>query len=93
MEDNEKISIGFRFTDEFHNSFASDSTVGVFYEFGESKLTEIGRYFNLFLRQCGFYRENELMLMESLSEDEYDAVICFLDKYRADHSETESDAR
>ena len=81
-----KITIGFSFVDQFGNIYSNLSTVEVFYDLDESELDVIGRQLDAFLKQCGYYRKNDNLLMESLSDDELDAVMSFLCNYREEHS-------
>lgn len=81
-EEDSKITVGFRYVDQFHNVFSAETTVEVFDSLDESELDVIGRQLNGFLGQCGFYRGGDYVLMESLTEEEYDAVVDFLYDYR-----------
>lgn len=71
---NNKITIGFRFTNEFGDDFSSDSTVSVYEEIGDTELSTIVQAFNQFLRQIGYIRKNENMYERDLTDEEYDAV-------------------
>lgn len=81
-ETNNKIKIGFQFTDENGNEYSSTSSFEVFYDMGETTLSEIGRQLNSFLRQCTFHCPNDYIFMESITEEEYDALTSFLEDYR-----------
>lgn len=83
-----KITIGFHYVDECNNEFKNQSTVEVFYSLGDTNLSVIGTCLNNFLRQVGFYRHNDNILMEDLTDDEYDAVVDFLEQYRDEHTKT-----
>lgn len=85
----DKITIGFKFVDQLGNRYSSESSVEVFYDGGESEIDTIGRLLDVFLKQCGYYRGGDCILMESLTEDELDAVSSFLDEYRAEHAGAE----
>lgn len=89
MEDGAKITIGFKYINEFKDRFEAESEFDVIEEVGDDELTEIGRQFNTFLRQAGYIRHNDLMFMEDISEEEYDALQDFLDEYRAKNKERE----
>lgn len=69
-----KITIGFRFTNEFDDDFSADSTVSVYEEIGDTELNTIMEAFNQFLRQIGYHRPNDYIYPRDLTEDEYDAV-------------------
>ena len=64
---NNKITIGFRFTNEFGDDFSSDSTVSVYEEIGDTELITIVQAFNQFLRQIGYIRKNENMYERDLT--------------------------
>lgn len=80
----DEITIGFDYTGECGDSYSATSTLASFPDIGESNIDVIGRQLNCFLRQVGYYRPNDNILMESLSDDEYDAVVEFLENYRSD---------
>lgn len=64
----ERIRIGFSYTDMFGNEYSSDSYERPLDD--EPEIDVIGRNFNTFLAQCGFIRRGTTMLMDSLTEDE-----------------------
>ena len=74
-----KITIGFTIVDQFGNKYHSESTEGLF---DEIELDFIGRQLNTFLSQCGYCRPNSTIFMESITEEEYDAIDMFLAQYR-----------
>lgn len=80
--ESDKITIGFHYVDTFGNTYNSDTNVHVFFDMGESELDIIGRQLNAFLRQCGYYRSRDTILMEDLTEEEEDALVCYLDELR-----------
>lgn len=51
------------------------------YEDG-GELNDMGEAFNNFLRQMGFIRHNDYILMQDLTEDELEAVESFLSDLR-----------
>lgn len=77
-----KITIGFNFVNEFGDQFSQSSTVEVFSDLGETELTVIGEHLNCFLQQCGYIRTNNNILMEDLSDEEYEALDDYLDELR-----------
>ena len=81
------INIGFKFENEFGHKYSQASELEVFDELGENNLSTIGRQLNCFLKQCGFVRENDFILMESLSEDEAEALYDYLTDLREDSNE------
>ena len=84
MEDYRYLTIGFTYKDSNTGTvYTSESTFPVFEEVVDTDLGLIGEQFRCFLDQVGYYgMRNDCMLMESLTDDEYDAVIDFLEKYR-----------
>ena len=83
-----KVTIGFHHVEECKNEFKNESTVEVFYSLGDTNLSVIGTCMNNFLRQIGFYRHNDNILIEDLTDEEYDAVVDFLEQYREERTET-----
>ena len=82
--ENSKITIAFKFIDEFGNEWRSESTEE---PFDENDCDFIGRQLNNFLTQCGYHRPNPLIYMDSVSEEEYDAIDNFLREYRESSTE------
>lgn len=80
--ENNKITIGFHFENEFGHSYDSTSKVEVYTDIGETELGVIGTQLNAFLSQVGYIRNNTNIFMEDLSDEEYDAVADFLAEYR-----------
>lgn len=83
MNDN-KLTIGFNLIDEFGNEYKAESKES---PYDEDNLSFIGRQLNIFLSQCGYYRKHSLIFMESVNDDEYEAIADFLADYRKDNSE------
>lgn len=75
--------------DTLGNTYDSSSTVEVFFDLGESELDVIGRQLNAFLKQSGYARNNDYILMEDLTEEEQDELIYRLDEYRSGKDENE----
>ena len=77
------LKIGFTYEDTGINcSFSSESCVELMEDF-ETDYSFIGRQLNTFLKQCGYVREGEYMLMDSLTEYEYDELGNYLAELRA----------
>lgn len=74
----DKIRIRFELTDECGNNFVSESTTEVFTDQGDSDVTVIGDRLNVFLKQCGYYRKNDHIFMEDITEEEYDKLTEYL---------------
>lgn len=77
-----RIKIGFTLTDHFGNEYSATSNVEVFESLGERDLDVIGEQLNTFLRQIGYIRSRDCMLMEDLTEEEHDALLDYLDELR-----------
>ena len=82
--DNQKITVGFRYVNEFNDKFESESEFAIIGDVSPGELVEIGEKFNTFLKQVGYVRYNDLIFMEDVNEEEYDALQNFLDEYRSD---------
>ena len=80
-----EIEISFHLIDENANEFSQKSSLEVYTDLGDTVLDTIGRQFNNFLRQCGYIRPNENILMKDLTDDECEALSDFLCDYRQDH--------
>lgn len=85
--ENNKITIGFHFENEFGDSYDSTSKVEVYTDLGHTELSVIGVQLNAFLSQVGYIRKNTNIFMEDLSDEEYDAVANFLAVYRVKEQE------
>lgn len=81
------IKIGFVFENEFGHKYKQTSEIEVFNELGENDLSTIGRQLNCFLKQCGFAREKDNIFMESVSEEEMEALWDYLTDLREDKNE------
>lgn len=82
MNDNNQITIGFHMKDVNGGSYSQESTLEVFFDQGEDELEVIGRQLNSFLRQAGYLRPNDNILLEDLSDEEYEDVADFLNDLR-----------
>lgn len=74
-----KVTIKFSYTNEFGDHYSAKSA---FTPIEEEEINYLGDTFNNFLRQIGFIRRNDYMLMEDLTEDELEAVGDFLREFR-----------
>lgn len=81
-EESNQITIGFHYVDTMGNTYDSSSTVEVFFDLGDNELSTIGDQLNAFLRQCGYYRTRDTIIMEDLTEEERDELLCYLDTLR-----------
>ncbi len=77
------IKIGFSYEDKFGNAYEASSKVGVFESLGDTELNVIGEQFNIFLRQIGYIRPHDNILMEDLTEEELEALGDYLTEFRS----------
>ena len=83
MDQNDgKITIQFKYRDQFGNEFENSTRRQVFPDLGDTDLSVIGEQFVHFLRQCGFWFNGDL-LMEPLTDEEYYYLASKLEDYRA----------
>lgn len=87
MEERDKIEIGFTFTDLYGNTYSSTSLVEPFYDLGDSDEMIIGEKLNCFLKQCGYLRNNDMIYMESVTEEEVQYLDDCLCEYREKEEE------
>ena len=78
MAEEPRIELEFRLVDEFGNEFGAISNVEVFESLGEKSLEVIGRQFNTFLKQVGYPRKRDNIMMDDLTDDELDALCDYL---------------
>ena len=81
-QDRKDIDIEFVLRDRLGCKFSAHSETDVAYDLGEDELSVIGELLNTFLKQCGYYRENQYILMESLTEEELEYLSDQLYEYR-----------
>jgi len=77
-----KLTIAFRLENEFGEKYSQDSTLNILTNFGDTELRMIGRQLNAFLNQCGYIRCNENILMQDITDEEYEALADFLEDLR-----------
>lgn len=87
MQNEDKITIKFEFSNEFGDHYSQESKFEVFSDMGETEIDRIGEQLNVFLKQIGYIRKNDLIFMEDVTPEEFEALSDFLDDYRADKSE------
>ena len=90
MED-PKIRIGFSFTNETGEHFSAESEVTLYEFLGDTALDAIAEQLNHFLRQIGYYRPRDYILLEDLTGDEYEYLVGALDEYRNKNTNKEDD--
>ena len=74
IENQNRPTIGFNFENEFGDKFSSTTTVGLHSGQDFADIDLIGRQLNIFLRQCGYYRKNDCILMEDVTEEERETL-------------------
>lgn len=82
MEKSSKIKIGFSFTDRLGQDYSASSHVEIYDILGETELGVIGEKLNIFLKQIGYARVNEYILMEDITGKEYEALYTYLQEFR-----------
>ncbi len=80
--DKKEMSIRFALDLDDIGYYEARSDFDVFYDEGETQVTEIGKALNAFLRQCGYVRQNDRIFMESVTEDECEYLDSALAEYR-----------
>lgn len=83
MIDGNKVTIGFTMK-HAGNKYKAKSTFEV-YE--GSILDEIGEMFNTFLKQVGYTRENDYILMNDVTLDELQLLEAYLAKIRKENQQ------
>lgn len=91
MQNENKVTVGFTFTDELGNHYSQESKFEVFSDMGENEIDLIGERLNVFLKQIGYIRKNDLIFMEDVTPDEFEALSDFLDDYRAEKDEVSNE--
>lgn len=87
--ENPVIKIGFTYEDELGEEFSASSSRQIFEDLGEAPLDIISEQLNIFLKQIGFVRRNEYILMDDLTADEYDALKDYLEQLRNNKTDEE----
>lgn len=86
MEDRKEYDIRFEYTDEFGNHYEARTVADSLYD--GNILMDLGMCFNTFLRQLTFPRDNDLIFMKDVNEEEYEMLLDALDDYRRRNDET-----
>lgn len=76
------IRISFSYTNECGEHFSASSDMTVYESLGDRPIDLIAEQFNHFLRQVGYYRPNNYILIEDLTDAEYDYLTEKLNEYR-----------
>lgn len=78
-----KVTIGFNFENEFGDKFSAITSIGVLDgSHYRADIDLIGEQLNVFLRQCGYARQNDFIFMEDVNEEEYEALADCLSELR-----------
>lgn len=85
------ITIGFNYINECGEHFSASSEQTVYESLGDRTIDLIAEQFNCFLRQIGYYRPNDNILVEDLTDAEYDYLCEKLDEYRKTYKSKEGD--
>lgn len=85
------IRISFSYTNECGEHFSASSDMTVYESLGDRPIDLIAEQFNHFLRQVGYYRPNNNILIEDLTDAEYDYLTEKLNEYRGTIKNMEDD--
>lgn len=81
------IKFSAKFTNEFGHKFKVSTKTETYTSMGEDELRVIGNVMSDFLRQIGYIQKGDTILMDSLTEDELEAVQDYLFEYRKERDE------
>lgn len=81
------IKFSAKFTNEFGHKFKVSTKTETYTSMGEDELRVIGNVMSDFLRQIGYIQKGNTILMDSLTEDELEAVQDYLFEYRKERDE------
>lgn len=81
-ENQNKLTIGFNFENEFGDKFSAITTAQVFNDLGETDIDFIGDQLNIFLKQCGYFRKNGHIFHKDVVEEERVALADYLEELR-----------
>lgn len=79
------ITIKFELTNELGEHYVAESTMEI--PDYENELDMIGIQFNSFLRQAGYIRSHNCIMMESITDEEYADLLQYLDELRSKNKE------
>jgi hypothetical protein len=77
----DEIRIRFELTNA-GGHYVQGSQFEIFYDSGESEIDRIGEQLDMFLKQVGYVRKNDLIFMEDVSEEEHEALAGYLRSLR-----------
>lgn len=81
------IKFSAKFTNEFGHKFKVSTKTETYTSMGEDELRVIGNVMSDFLRQIGYIQKGDTILMDSLTEDELEAVQDYLFEYRKERDD------
>ena len=81
------IKFSAKFTNEFGHKFKVSTKTETYTSMGEDELRVIGNVMSDFLRQIGYIQKGDTILMDSVTEDELEAVQDYLFEYRKERDE------
>lgn len=81
------IKFSAKFTNEFGHKFKVSTKTETYTSMGEDELRVIGNVMSDFLRQIGYIQKGNTILMDSLTEDELEAVQDYLFEYRKERDD------
>ena len=87
------IRIEMRYTDEYGNTTSLDKETTIYPDLGNSEIDEMERFINYFLRGVGYPSFNkDKIILESVTEDEYEEIVDYLWDMRHKESENNDQA-
>lgn len=87
------IKFSAKFTNEFGHTFKVSTKTETYPSMGEDELRVIGNVMSDFLRQIGYVQRGDTILMDSLTENELEAVQDYLFEYRKERDEKDALAK
>ena len=81
------ISYEFKYKDQFGNEYEMKNTVEINYDFGDSEILSLAKALNLFLKQCGYPYNKDMVFLESITEEEFEELADFLSELREKETE------
>lgn len=76
------ISYEFKYKDETGNEYEMKNTTKVHYDLGDSEILSLARALNLFMKQCGYFYNKDMVFLESVTEEEFEELADFLSELR-----------
>lgn len=87
------IRIEMRYTDEYGNTTSLDKETTLYPDLGNDEIDEMERFINYFLRGVGYPSFNkDKIILESVTEDEYEEIVDYLWDMRHKESENNDQA-